>query len=176
MLSCNGRSHFWIVHFWCYLYTFSYFLTVLICFFLKSQYFRRGWVLMTCELFISVLLFFKDACLIVLFYWKLRYIYLKKVLHFLTLNNFNAHKIQAISYDKLLICWKSFVKALPSQKKWAFICEHFIGELCSQVTFNKFVFFICIYVCYGITTKSIWPGILRRERWKYFTCKIEHYS
>ena len=36
--------------------------------------------------------------------------------------------------------------------------------------------YLCISVWCGITLIEIWPGILRREGWKYFTRKIEHHS
>ena len=89
---------------------------------------------------------------------------LKKILHFLTLNDFNARrKIQDISYDKLYLL-KIFSKSSAFSKKSAFIFEDFIGELCSQVTSNKFVFFM--YFC-----QPSW-----REGGKYFTGWIEHHS
>ena len=89
----------------------------------------------------------------------------------MTLIDFNAHhKIQAISYDKLFICWKSFLKALLSQKNRRiylnillvnYFHKLYLISSCSS----------CISVCYGITYISVWLGILRLEGWKYFTGK-----
>lgn len=66
--------------------------------------------------------------------------------------------------------WQAFylLKIIPKSSAFSFIGELFshviLTSLCSS----------CISVCYGIITISIWPGILRREGWKYFTGKIEH--
>lgn len=69
-----------------------------------------------------------------------------------------------VIYDKLFICWKSFLKALLSLLLVNYFRTLYLTSLCSS----------CISVCYGIITISIWPGILRREGWKYFMGKIEH--
>ena len=132
----------------------SLWVHVFLCFSVLLRFLINQFFIINCSwcfilpLFYVFSLFDEFTCLMLSYnvLQNLDWIFLKIDLNFLTLNDFKVcHKIQAISYDKLFYLLKIFPKSCAFSKKLAFIFEHVIDELCSQVTFNKFVFFK--YLC-----------------------------
>lgn len=89
---------------------------------------------------------------------------LKKILHFLTLNDFNArHKIQDISYDKLYLL-KIFSKSSAFSKNW----RPYLNILLVNYVHKLHLINLCP-LCISVSLP--W-----REGGKYFTGWIEHHS
>lgn len=89
---------------------------------------------------------------------------LKKILHFLTLNEFNAHyKIRDISYDKIYLL-KIFFKSSAFSKNW----RSYLNILLVNYVHKLHLISLC-FLCISVS-------LLWREVGKYFTGWIEHHS